>query len=160
MKFMLLILLLCASGLSAQIVISPAPPNATDGESYSHQFVATGGTAPYTWNYSTGMPAGLSLNTSTGLLSGTPGGLSGPYNFVVSATDSTSATGQLACTIQLSKASDKGGSDGGGGCSAGHGSVIVLALLMLFLFVRRSREQDRVRGGGDCPDEQGCLDLR
>ena len=43
-------------------------PDATAGAAYSLQMVATGA-APFTWSVSG--PAGLSINSSTGLLSGT-----------------------------------------------------------------------------------------
>ena len=41
--------------------------------SYSQTLAATGGTGAYTWQLTSGtLPAGLSLNASTGLISGTP----------------------------------------------------------------------------------------
>jgi len=46
-------------------------PVATAGQPYAFQFRASGGTAPYTFS-SSALPAGLTLNPSTGLLSGTP----------------------------------------------------------------------------------------
>lgn len=42
---------------------------------YSQSLVATGGTPAYTWSLASGLlPAGLTLNTNTGVISGTPGG--------------------------------------------------------------------------------------
>lgn len=50
------------------------------------------GVAPYTWSASAGsLPAGLSLNTSTGAITGTPT-TAGAYSFTLSVTDNTSAT--------------------------------------------------------------------
>jgi hypothetical protein len=47
-------------------------PYGTRGVPYSFQMVATGGRQPYTWSYTGSLPAGLTLNSSTGLISGTP----------------------------------------------------------------------------------------
>lgn len=49
----------------------------------------TGGTAPYSWSLSAGaLPPGLTLNTSTGDISGTPT-TAGTYNFTVKVSDAT-----------------------------------------------------------------------
>ncbi|MGB9512457.1 MAG: putative Ig domain-containing protein [Candidatus Acidiferrum sp.] len=54
--------------------ISSSPlPTGEVGIRYSAQLTATGGTPPYTWSVRSGsLPTGLSLNSSTGLISGTP----------------------------------------------------------------------------------------
>jgi parallel beta-helix repeat protein len=59
---------------SSQLSIqSPSLPNATVGSSYSFTLTAQGGTAPYSWTTSSGaLPQGLQLNTSKGLIQGTP----------------------------------------------------------------------------------------
>ena len=63
------------------IVVNPATltitttslPNGTVGTAYSQTLAATGGATPYTWSvYSGSLPAGLSLGSSTGTISGTP----------------------------------------------------------------------------------------
>jgi hypothetical protein len=62
-------------------------PDAVAGTSYSFTFTATGGRAPYTWRISDGaLPAGLALNATSGVVSGSPSE-SGTFNFTVEATD-------------------------------------------------------------------------
>jgi sugar lactone lactonase YvrE len=52
----------------------------------------TGGVAPFTWAVTGGnLPGGLSLNSSTGVISGTPSA-SGAYSFQIEVTDSTGAS--------------------------------------------------------------------
>ncbi|MFX3575933.1 putative Ig domain-containing protein [Ralstonia mannitolilytica] len=76
------------------ITVNPAvATSAQVTTAYSQTFSATGGTAPYTYAVSTGsLPAGLSLNASTGVLSGTPTTL-GSSTFTVKATDSSTGVG-------------------------------------------------------------------
>ena len=76
------------------VTVSPAAMTAAQvTTTYSQTFSATGGTAPYTYAVSTGtLPAGLSLNASTGVVSGTPTAL-GTNTFTVQATDSSTGTG-------------------------------------------------------------------
>ncbi len=48
-------------------------PNGAEGQSYSTILAATGGVPPYRWSITSGsLPTGLSLNGSTGAISGTP----------------------------------------------------------------------------------------
>ncbi|MGE3853683.1 MAG: putative Ig domain-containing protein, partial [Planctomycetota bacterium] len=77
-------------------VISPndgaITPEAYVGASYSFTFTATGGTPAYTWSvFSGSLPAGLSLNTSTGALTGTPSA-AGNSTFAIRVTDSGAKT--------------------------------------------------------------------
>lgn len=66
---------------------------ATYATAYSQQYTASGGTAPYTYIVSAGaLPAGLSLDGPSGLLSGTPTA-TGLYTFSVRATDSSTGAG-------------------------------------------------------------------
>lgn len=63
----------------------------TAGQSYSATLNATGGTQSYTWSLASGssLPGGLSLNASTGVISGTPTGAAGPLDLTVEVTDSS-----------------------------------------------------------------------
>ncbi|OYW97249.1 MAG: hypothetical protein B7Z15_23420, partial [Rhizobiales bacterium 32-66-8] len=72
---------------------------ATVGTAYSQTFTASGGTTPYTWAVSTGtLPAGLSLNTSTGVLSGIPTS-SAATSFTIRAADKNGCLGTRALTL-------------------------------------------------------------
>jgi len=67
--------------LSINIVAAGVAPNITTlslpgavvGTAYSQTLNVSGGTAPYTWSVTAGsLPAGLSLNAASGVISGTP----------------------------------------------------------------------------------------
>ena len=84
------------------ISLSPSSlGNGTVNSAYSSSLSATGGTAPYSYSITSGsLPAGLSLNTSTGLLSGTPSA-SGSANLTITATDAYGATGSQAYSLLI-----------------------------------------------------------
>jgi len=66
-------------------VLSPAPINVV----YHSQIPASGGTPPYSFTISSGnLPPGLTLNSATGNIDGTPT-QNGTYNFTVSGADSS-----------------------------------------------------------------------
>lgn len=59
---------------------------------------ASGGTAPYAYAVTAGaLPGGLTLNASTGGITGTPSAL-GTFNFSITATDSSTGTGPYTAT--------------------------------------------------------------
>jgi len=86
------------------IVASPTltfapPPAGQVGVAYSDQLTVSGGTAPYVWSVSTGtLPPGLTLNPSTGLLSGTPT-TAGNYPFTVRVADATGQSDTRTVTL-------------------------------------------------------------
>jgi beta-glucanase (GH16 family) len=93
------------SGSSFSLRVNPAPlaiatgfqlPSGTVGTSYSTTLAATGGTTPYRWQVNSGaLPAGLSLNQTTGVISGTPTspGTSSPNITVTDANNSSVSAG-------------------------------------------------------------------
>src|ERR1022692_1315235 len=72
----------------ALVITTSSPlPQATAGVNYSQTVAATGGSGSYTWAVSVGsLPSPLSLNPSTGLISGQPGGAT-TANFTIQVTD-------------------------------------------------------------------------
>jgi large repetitive protein len=80
-------LTITAAALSLPLVELP------DGmleESYSYQLAATGGAPPYSWS-ANGLPEGLSIDPTTGVISGTALA-AGSYSFTVRVTDAVRAT--------------------------------------------------------------------
>ena len=80
-------------------------PGATANSSYSLTFAATGGVAPYTnWIVTLGsLPPGLTLNATTGVLSGTPT-TPGTSNFTIQVSDSQSESSPAEKAFQLTVA--------------------------------------------------------
>ncbi len=71
----------------------------TIGTAYSQPIAATGGTPPYVWALDSGaLPGGLSLNTTTGLISGIPT-TAGSYGFQLSVTDQPGGKATRAFTL-------------------------------------------------------------
>ncbi|HTQ55988.1 MAG TPA: putative Ig domain-containing protein [Bryobacteraceae bacterium] len=88
-------------GAGLAISTSSALPNATVGVKYSLTLAATGGKTPYTWSITAGaLPAGLTLNTSSGAITGTPGA-TGSASFTATVTDSASTTANQAFTLNV-----------------------------------------------------------
>jgi hypothetical protein len=78
-----------------------APPSGEVNVSYSDQLTVTGGTGPFAWSVSAGtIPSGLTLNISSGLLSGTPTS-AGSYAFTVKVTDSAGLSDTEGATLTI-----------------------------------------------------------
>jgi len=85
-------------------VTNPANASGTAGSAFSEQFTQTGGNGSITWSVNGTLPAGISINTSTGLLSGTTSEV-GTFPITVTAVDAngcsgTGATYNLTFTCQ------------------------------------------------------------
>lgn len=77
------------------------PPNGVVGLAYSHTFPSGGGVPPTTFSVVSGsLPSGLTLNSSTGVLSGTPSA-AGAFVFTIQAADSMGAVVQVGCSITV-----------------------------------------------------------
>ena len=82
----------------APVITTASLPNGKKGEAYSQTLTADSET-PVTWGIEGTLPAGLTLNATTGLISGTPTA-TGTSTFTVKATNAGGeATKQLSITI-------------------------------------------------------------
>ncbi len=105
--------------LDSNTITNPGPPTlgnppgtltvtcpsstASVGVAYNSVIVATGGTPPYTFSVTGTLPAGLTLNTSTGAITGTPTG-TGSNPFVARTADSLSGSATNNCSINTALA--------------------------------------------------------
>src|SRR5262245_39530637 len=83
------------------LVLSPSSlPDATIGTPYLQTITATG-TSPFVFSISNGaLPQGLSLDSATGVISGTPTVI-GSFSFTVSVTDDAGCSGSIGYTINV-----------------------------------------------------------
>jgi hypothetical protein len=99
------------SGGNMVTVTNPGSQSTTVGTAASLQISASDSASGQTLTYSaSGLPAGLSISSSTGLVSGTPT-TAGSYSVTVTATDTTGAKGTASFAWTVGSAS-------GGGCTA------------------------------------------
>ena len=91
----------------ASLVISTSSlPNGQTGAAYSATLAATGGVSPYTWSLTSGtLPAGLTLNASTGAITGTPSAAvaSTPLTFKVTDSSSPALTQTANLTLTITQ---------------------------------------------------------
>lgn len=81
-----------ATANEALAIITATVPGGYVGNYYTQTMEAQGGTTPYVWSLAdSSLPPGLNLNSSTGLINGTPT-VAGTYSFTVQVTDQEATT--------------------------------------------------------------------
>ncbi len=95
------------ANLSITVTVAPLSVATTSlaggviGKLYGQTLQASGGTPPYTWSSSAGtLPTGLTLNGSSGAITGTPSA-TGTSDFTVKVTDSAAGTATAALSITV-----------------------------------------------------------
>ena len=83
------------------ITIGPVLPQAAPGVDYAVTLTATGGRPPYTWTENGVLPANLSLNRTSGVLSGRPPA-AGSFPLSVTVRDAAGRTATRALTLNVS----------------------------------------------------------
>ena len=84
------------------VLTTTSLPEGEVGYSYSTTLNATGGKLPYSWN-ATGIPAGLSLNAASGVISGTPG-VAGDFTVTATVNDSLNNTDSKVFPLKIYQA--------------------------------------------------------
>jgi hypothetical protein len=86
-----------SAGLS--ITTARQLPDAVINVPYSQSLAATGGQPPYRWS-ANGLPAGLTINSATGQISGTPTA-AGPFGIAITVTDNALANASDRFTMNV-----------------------------------------------------------
>jgi Putative Ig domain len=91
--------------VAALTITTSSLPNGTVGSAYNTTVAATGGTTPYTWSWAaqsgSSLPPGLSINSGTGAISGTPSS-QGTFSVTVTVTDSTTPQQTASANFSIS----------------------------------------------------------
>ncbi|MGK5058970.1 autotransporter domain-containing protein [Janthinobacterium sp. LB2P49] len=83
------------------LVLAPASLGSfAIGVPYNTTITATGGTAPYTFSRTGSLPTGITFNTATGVLRGTPT-VTGPFNATIHATDAKGVRGSRTYSFEV-----------------------------------------------------------
>ena len=91
--------------IATLVVTTTSLPNAAPTVAYSQTLLATGGDGSYMWSVTVGsLPTGMSLNSSTGDISGTPTGASTTFTLQVASGDGQTATQALTITVNATLA--------------------------------------------------------
>ena len=83
------------------VITTTSLPNDVMNMAYTATLTAGGGTTPYTWSIISGiLPSGLTLNSGSGVISGTPT-VSGTFSFTVQVSDAGSQTATKTLSITI-----------------------------------------------------------
>jgi hypothetical protein len=83
------------------VITTSALPNATQGAAYNTTLAASGGTPPYAWSVTSGsVPGGLTLASSTGVISGSPT-VNGTFSFTVRVVDANAQNASAAFNLTV-----------------------------------------------------------
>jgi len=84
----------------ALTITTTSLPDAEVGHSYKKTLQRSGGVSPFIWSVTPALPTGLSLDTPTGKISGTPAaGTAGTYSLTLTVEDSSTPTTQTDSTV-------------------------------------------------------------
>lgn len=115
---------------SRPVVTTATLPAGETGTTYGQTLSASGGSGSYTWALTSGsLPAGLSLNGTTGRIAGTPT-LAGSADFTVTVTDGNSATGSRSFRLTIVDAASRDVTSPSGSLSLNGGAVSTTARLV------------------------------
>lgn len=90
---------------AAVAITTTSLPNGSVGSAYSQTLAVSGGQTPYTWSVTSGaLPPGLSLNTGTGAITGTPTTAGGPFGFTIGVVDGLGGSAAKSYSITITAA--------------------------------------------------------
>ena len=85
---------------AALTITTTSLPKATVGKAYNTTLQRSGGVSPFSWSVTPALPAGLSLDMSSGKITGTPAaGTAGTYSLTFTVQDSSTPTPQTASKV-------------------------------------------------------------